>query len=119
MKKKKAKPVKTKSTKKKFVAKEKVEVVPVVEAVVENKEVEKEFSAGEIISSVVTEVNKLKVNGYVFSVADSTGKIIPFVSASSIGDLLTIKWAIDKEIERIIDLAKNKIGDSASPSQQQ
>lgn len=41
--------------------------------------------------------------GFVFGIVGGDGRIVPFVGASSIGELLSIQYIIDKEITRLID----------------
>lgn len=88
------------------------------ELVVEESEKTKSLKSNEIVSVLISTLKDLNVTGYILSVADSEGSIVPFASANSVGNLLTMKWAIEKEIERIINNTKEKKGDSASPTQQ-
>ena len=56
-----------------------------------------------IADQIIKILQETKAIGWIIGVADEAGKIVPHVGAGSVGDLLTIKYALDKEIGRLID----------------
>lgn len=74
--------------------------VPLVEHTVKTDDVS--VSSTEIVGKIHKLLVDDKASGYVIGVADSAGKIVPYAGAKSIGDLLTLKYSIEKEIEKLI-----------------
>lgn len=75
-------------------------------------------STAELITKVAALLKQEGAVGYVCGVVGSDAKILPYVGAASIGDLLTIKYAIDKEISRLID-GQSSAKEAAATSSQQ
>ena len=73
----------------------------------------------QILTKVTEVLKKEGAVGYVVGVVGSDAKILPWVGASSIGDLLTIKYVVEKEISRLIDGTSSSNAEaSSSPAQQ-
>ena len=64
---------------------------------------EKKLTSIEILQNVTNVLKDSESIGYIVGVAGYDGKILPYVSAASVGDLLTIKYVIEKEISRLLD----------------
>jgi hypothetical protein len=56
--------------------------------------------------------------GYVCGVVGADAKILPYVGAASIGDLLTIKYVVEKEINRLIDSTTKTSSEAPAASAQ-
>lgn len=76
------------------------------------------LSSADLVLKVAEILKKGGASGYICGVAGADSKVIPYVGASSIGDLLTIKYVIDKEISRLIDGQSSAKGDTAASTQQ-
>jgi hypothetical protein len=62
---------------------------------------------GITIVKEITEILKAKgLGNFIFTVADKSGKIISYVAATSVGDLLTLEYSTKKDVERIISNKK-------------
>lgn len=92
---------------KKNKVKTKTQTKPVVEVVKAETIDEKINSAVELVQKIAKSLQDDKATGFLFAVAGQDGKILPYASAGSIGDLLTLKYVIDKEITRLIDNQKS------------
>jgi hypothetical protein len=86
--------------------------------VVEATAVSSKATSVQILTKVTEILKKEGATGYVIGVVGSDSKILPWVGASSIGDLLTIKYVVEKEISRLIDGTSSSAEASSSPAQQ-
>jgi hypothetical protein len=79
---------------------------------------EKKLTSAELIIKLKDFFKSEGAVGYICGVVGADSKILPYVGASSIGDLLTIKYVVDKEISRLIDGQPSKAEEAASSAQQ-
>lgn len=83
------------------------------------EQVEGKATSIQLLGKVTEVLKKEGAVGYVIGVVGSDSKILPWVGASSIGDLLTIKYVIEKEISRLIDGTSSTSAEAgSSPAQQ-
>lgn len=75
-------------------------------------------TSAEIVVRIAGILKQEGASGYILGVAGSDSKIIPYVGAGSIGDLLTIKYVIEKEITRLIE-SSNSVNEGTAASTQQ
>lgn len=76
------------------------------EAKVETSETN--FTSEELVSDLVSKLEEKKTMGHIIAVVDSSGRITPNISARSVGDLLTVKWVVEKEIDRLLNESTKK-----------
>jgi hypothetical protein len=81
-------------------------------------EVSAKSTSAEIVVKIAALLKQEGANGYILGVAGSDSKIIPYAGAGSIGDLLTIKYVIEKEITRLIE-SSNSVNEGTAASTQQ
>jgi hypothetical protein len=75
-------------------------------------------TTGELIVKLAEFFKKEGAVGYICGVVGSDAKILPYVGATSIGDLLTIKYVIEKEISRLIDGTTKTSSEVSAASEQ-
>jgi len=61
-----------------------------------------EITAQEALTEITEVLKKKELPGYVLAIAGKKGDMMPFVAASSLGELLTLKYLLDKEIDRVL-----------------
>jgi hypothetical protein len=94
-----------------------VVVAPKVLAEPQIEAADKSTSA-ELVIKIAALLKEAKASGYILGVAGSDSKIIPYAGAGSIGDLLTIKYVVEKEITRLIE-SSNSVNEGTAASTQQ
>jgi hypothetical protein len=72
----------------------------------------------ELLQKVADLLKDQGAAGYICGVVGSDAKILSYVGATSVGDLLTIKHVVDKEVFRVIDSSSNRQSEASAPSEQ-
>lgn len=75
-------------------------------------------TTNELLVKVAALLKQEGAVGYVCGVVGSDAKILPYVGAASIGDLLTIKYVVEKEINRLIDGSSKTTSEASATSEQ-
>jgi hypothetical protein len=75
-------------------------------------------TTSELIVKLADFFKKEGAVGYICGIVGADAKILPYAGASSIGDLLTIKYVIDKEISRLIDGTSKTTSEVSAASEQ-
>jgi hypothetical protein len=60
-------------------------------------------TSNELMAKITAILKEEGALGYIVGVVGSDSKILPYAGAGSIGDLLTIKYVVEKEISKLID----------------
>lgn len=105
-----------KQTKKSFKKPEVIKKAEVLPA--KNVQAASKATTGELVVKLADFFKKEGAVGYVCGVVGADAKILPYVGATSIGDLLTIKYVIDKEISRLIDGTTKTTSEVSAASEQ-
>jgi hypothetical protein len=69
----------------------------------EEQELAKEVWTSAKLSAAINDLIGDKSRGFAYVVTGEDGQILPFCGAQSIGDLLTLKYVLEKEIARVVD----------------
>lgn len=96
----------------------KPEVIKKPDAVAIKSEQSSKATTGELVVKLADFLKKEGAVGYICGVVGSDAKILPYVGATSIGDLLTIKYVIEKEISRLIDGTTKSSSEVSAASEQ-
>jgi hypothetical protein len=92
------------------------------EAVVEAAEVisatPTKATSAELVFKLIELLKKEGATGYICGVVGTDGKILPYIGANSIGDLLTIKYVVEQEVSKVIGKHTDSISDNSALSEQ-
>ena len=76
------------------------------------------LTSADLVIKIAALLKEAKASGYILGVAGADSKIIPYAGSGSIGDLLTIKYVVEKEISRLIE-GSSSVNEGTAASAQQ
>jgi len=66
------------------------------------------LTSQELVLKISEVLKKEGALGYACAIVGPDSRILPFAAAASVGDLLTIKYALEKEISKLIESTSKK-----------